>query len=297
MATLSFPIKKLSKYYEFYVSFIKSVFEVAGEPVVLDPTLNYIVPAAFYVKINGKLAFIDLSDFHDEYNYKIEGGDWVKQNKFYEPENMAVPVFKRSMKVGVKYADNVFPFGPFYVANNKTSEDLNILMSIGNIYDPLKGTQILNTNRVWAGALITRKSAFANIDVNKLLPEVSFDDSRLPLHQHWHRLGGCISTLNISGAYYTSQDIGAIEAMFLGICGISNNFDIQLPFNNRLQHGTHYIHILDDYSNINECLNYPYENRAICKDMGDAAYELMIKTCSPKALVKWFSQVVEEYYE
>lgn len=295
MAKLSFPTKQFPKYYEFYVSFIKSIFEVAKEEVVIDPGLKYIVPAAFYVKINDKLAFIELSDFPDEYNYRVTNSGWERLNKFYEPEKLSCPVFKRSMRPNIQYSDNVYPFGPFYVADNSTSHNLKRLVEIGNIYNP-NSSQILNTNRVWGGAQHTRKHAFAKLQSAKLLPEVQFNTERLNQEEHYLRHGKLLASLNISGAHYNSVDIGAPEAMMLGCLVISNDFDIILPHGKCLEKGVDYIHIEDDYKNIAECINFPYENRNRATEIAYNGYDKLWSTCNPTALVQWFEQVVEEYY-
>jgi hypothetical protein len=297
MAVLTFPLKKGSKYYDFYVSFIKSIFEAAGEEVVLDGSLDYIVPAAFYVKINGKLAFIEMSDFPDEYNYKITSTGWQRLNKFYDPASLGCPVFKRSMRPNLEYSSNIYPLGPFYVADNKTSKNLRTLIDLGNIYQPKTSSLILNTNRVWGGAQHTRKYAFENIQESALSPEVHFDSRRMNIDQHYNRHGELLASLNISGAHYNSQDIGAPESMFLGCLVISNDFDILLPYNKRLEKGLHYIHVADNYNNITECLNFPYENREKAAEIAYAGHEALINTCSPIALVKWLEQVVENYYD
>jgi hypothetical protein len=83
--------------------------------------------------------------------------------------------------------------------------------------------------------------------------------------------------------------------MFLGVPVISNDFDIHLPFSAQLIKGEHYIHVYDDYSNINECLEY-INNKIACEYISIQAYELMMDTCSPEALVGWYEEVIEEYY-
>jgi len=289
MATLSFPARKF-KYYDFYTSFIKSVFEVGGGDVVIDDTLQYIVPAAFYIKINNKLAFVDLSDFEDGLNRILTKTGWKVTTEWYKPEDLGVPVFKRTMRVGVDYPDNVFAFGPFYVSNNINANDLYILTNTGYIYNS-KATKILHTNRVWGGALHTRKLAYS-----KIQQDFDFDTRRLSIPAHYQRHSELAASLNISGAHYHSQDIGAPESMFLGVPVISNDFDIHLPFSTQLNKNEHYIHVYDDYSNINECLQYIYDHPHTVEDISFNAYDLMKNTCSPTALVAWYTEVVEEYY-
>ena len=298
MITLEFPSNNGHPYYKFYTCWIKNVFEVAGAQVKINPELKYLAPAAYFIKVNGKNVFIEFSDFPDEHRYKIDyrNSTWRKLDRFYEPEKMDCPIFKRAHRPDYPYLDNVFPMGPFYVADNSKPDSLVKLLSMGNIYDPFKAHKILHTNRVYAGAVLTRKPAYAQIDRDKLLPEVTFDTSRVDLFKHYERHKHLLGSLNISGAHFTSIDLGPIESMFMGVCTLINDVDLNLPFGKTLTKGEHYLALNKDYSNINEQLNYFYENRAECKDIGDAAYELMQESCHPDAIVQWIAQVTEEYY-
>lgn len=293
---LTFPTNK-SRYYNGYCCSIKSAFEVAGAEIVLDPDLVYLCPGVFYFKVNNRLALADFSDYKDEYNwgYNLEG--FFKQGKMYVPEELDVPIFKRTMVVGDSYASNIFPLGPYYVENNKDSRDLAFLHSLGNIYNPLSGDGIFYSNRIYAQNTFTRGVAKQKIDPNKLLPGVRFISERVDQHTFWRNHGKCVGSLNISGANYYAQDKNPIEAMFLGVCVISNNFDMYLPCNEQLDHTKHYICIDKEYNNINEKINYVYENRAECKDIGINAYDLMNRSCAPVPKVNWMTEKIEEYYE
>lgn len=292
---LTFPANK-SRYYYGYCCSIKSAFEVAGAEVVIDPSLTYLCPGVFYFKINDKLVLADFSDYNDEYNWGYNIHGFFRKNKMYIPENLNVPIFKRTMTVGNTYSNNTFPLGPYYVENNKNCKDLAFLHSIGNIYDPIKGDGIFHSNRVYAQNTMTRGLAKKKINHKKLLPEVKFITSRVDQYTFWKNHSKCISSLNISGASYYAQDKNPIEAMFLGVCIISNNFDMYLPCDEKLDHTQHYICISEGYDDINEKINYVYENRAECKDIGTNAYDLMNRSCAPKPKVKWMAEIVENYY-
>lgn len=298
MITLNFPARTKLKYYDFYVSSVKSSFEVAEHKIIIDNTLKFLAPAAFFIKINGKKAFVELSDFDDEYNwnYDKKTGIFYRLNTIYNPAELDMPIFKRTMRAGKEYAKNVFPLGPFYAQNNKDSKDLKTLLSIGNIYDPFNNDGIFHFNRIYAQNIFTRKKAFGLIDKTKLNPKAYFITDRTDQYDFWLRHRKCLSSLNISGASKYTQDTGPIEAMFLGVCPITNDFDLKLPYNKQIEKNVHYILVNDDYSNINECINFLYDNRKLCKEMGAEAYNLMMETSSPLKRSEWMAKVVEEYY-
>lgn len=292
---LTFPIKKF-KYYDTYCSSIKVNFELVNAEIVLDPALEYIAPGIFYFKINEKLALADFSDYYDEYNWGWDRNGYKMLSKAYDYNNIQVPIFKRTMSVGKEYPAHVFPMGPYFVDNNSTAKDLSYLLSIGNVYNPFKGDGIFHSNRIYASGVLNRKKAFDLIDETKLLPEVRFIRQRVSQYQFWEDHRHCISTLNISGSAWHSQDKNPIEAMFMGVCGIANNFDIYLPWNEALDCTQHYVVLKKDFSDINEKINYVYENRAECKDIGNNAYELMQRTCTPEKRVSWMEEVIKNYY-
>lgn len=294
---LTFPVKRF-KYYDTYCCSIKVNFELMGAEVILDPGLQYHAPGVFYFKINDKLALADFSDFYDEWNWDFDNTGYKHLNKMYDYDQVNVPIFKRTMTVGEEYPNHVFPLGPYFVDNNKSPKDLQFLLSLGNIYNPEKGNGVFHSNRMYgAGGVLTRKKAFNQIDQSKLLPEVRFIKQRVSQYQFWKNHANCVSTLNISGSAWHSQDKNPVEAMFLGVCGVSNNFDIYLPCDEKIDHTQHYICLNDEFSDINEKLNYVHENRAEAKDIGANAYELMMRTCTPEKRVNWMTEVVENYYQ
>jgi hypothetical protein len=292
---LDFPTNK-SRYYDTYCHAFRLTFDVGGIPVNLDPSLEYLAPAIFYVRINGKLVLVDFSDFVDEYSW-----DWshargfFRLKKHYNYKDIShVPIFKRTMGVEDSYPENVFPHGPMLLLNSV--QKYNNLLGVGSSFDFNKRNKILHTNRLYAASQITRKRAFEILDSSKLLSNVEFDSDRVEQNQHLNRLGLRLATLEI-GACPNAQGSGAIDAIMTGTPVISNNMDIVLPFGERLQKHRDYVYVEEDYSNINEAINWVYDNRDKVKDMADNSYDLFMRTWHYRKLLKWFEQVVEEWYE
>lgn len=292
---LTFPTKKF-KYYDTYCYHLRLNFEMVNAKIELDPGLQYLAPAIFYFKINDKLALLDLSDYIDEYNWGINQKDnkFYRINKHYDYKDINVPIFRRTMAIDYDYPDNVFPYGPFIPL--KSVQEYEQLISLKNKFDDSNRKKILHTNRIYAGANLTRKQAFAKIDNRLLLNEIEFETQRLNKDQHLQRLETCIGSLEV-GSCPNAQGSGAIEGFLTGTPVISNNMDIVLPYNEKLEKDKHYIYIEEDYSNINEAINYVYSNRQDALEKAQRVYELFLNTWHPEKLVPWMESVVETYYD
>lgn len=279
-------------YYSSYCCPTKLAFEIVDADIVIDNSLKYLAGAIFFIKINDKLALIDLNDYYDECSWTYKGG-FHRTGKFYNYEELNVPIFKRTMITTEKYPDNVYPYGPFLPI--ESIAQYKSYLELKNLPITQKQNRVLHTNRIYAAAVITRKKAFDKINKNKLLPEVEFDTQRLNKISHLSRLRNCCASLEI-GACPHAQGSGSIEAFMAGIPVISNDMDIMLPYNKKISKNEHYIFVEDDYNNINEAINFAYSNRVESLEMAEKIYEIFLNTWHPEPLTKWMEQVVEEYY-
>lgn len=290
--TLEVPVLNMSaKNISTYVMFVVNNFKLYGADIKYDKNLSFAtkVPGCvqFYAKLNGKLIFIDLQDSPTEHygNTNIP---------IYEPEKMDCPIFKVAVRPDIKYTDNVYPYGPYQVWRNKTTEDLEKFLSYGNTYNPYANNNIINTtSHAYAH---TRAKAYAKLDSSKIYPDIKFIRNRVSQYEHWDRLGNNLGVLNISGSNTNVVDKAPIEAMWQGVCVIHNDIDILLPHNKRLTKNKHYICLADDYEDINEKINFLYDNRSLAKDMGAEARELMLETSTPKRRTDWMLEVIEQFY-
>lgn len=297
MTTLTFPGKSWGKYFDGYVRNIETIFKSVNSPIEYDSTLKHMEtpygPAntIFEIKINGKPALIDLSDFSNEYCYKCVGGKNILLGKMYEYKDYNMPIFKK-MHPDINYSDNVFPYGPLFFANSLDVYK-RLINYIPKYKVPEKG--ILHTNRIYGAAVSSRKVAFSKINPNKLNKNVSFEKTRMSQSAHYERLKTCTASLEI-GTFNGAQGSGAIEAFILGIPVIADNMDMILPYGKKIEKNLHYIYVEDDYSNINEAINYAYTNRKEAIEMAKRVHALFLETWHPTKLVKWFDLVTEQYY-
>lgn len=287
-------LKANSSYLHTYLKFPLNNFLLAGAKISFAKDLHFLGAkekgAYVQARINGKPILIDLQDSPREYF----GFIYKDKYKAYDPTKLNMPIFKVNVRPDIKYANNIFPYGPYHVWNNKTTKDLEKLLSYGNDYDPYANNYIINTTSTMYPH--TRKKAYSNLDYNKIYKDIQFIRNRVPQYQHWDRLSNCLGVLNISGSNSTVVDKAPIEAMWRGVCVIHNDIDILLPHNKQLIKNKHYICLAEDYSDINEKINYLYDNRDMAKEMGVEARELMISTSTPESRVAWILQKVEEYY-
>lgn len=273
-----------------HIKFLIRNFELNNYKVIYNNDFRVTSSGLYPIKINNKLIYIDYADSPDNCWYQFNGNIGGKRYKY---EDIVEPIFKRCMHVKFNYPNNIIPSGPLYTKDVAFIENL---INKGNIYKPVNNI-IIHTGKTYCAGAYGRKTAFEKIDHNKLNSDIKFDRRFLKVQDHWSRFNNCISSLNISGATKYTLDPGMLEPMLLGVCIIANNIDSYLPYNEKINSELHYICLKDDFSNINECINYACENKQECKNRGEAIYELLHKTCEPEPLINWIVEKTEEYYE
>ena len=292
------PLNLQAKNISTYVMFAVNNFLLNGDAVTYNPQLKFATNepgcVAFEIKINNKLAMIDLQDSPDEYRHSSATLLPIPGSKIYVPENLDMPIFKVAVRPNLHYYKNIYPYGPFHVWNNSNTQDLKKLLSYKNIFNPFSNNNLLCTAKNIYPK--TRGKAFSKLDKNKIYSNINIVNSRVNQYAHWDRHNNCFGVLNISGSNINTVDKVPIEAMFLGAAVIHNNIDILLPYNKQLTKHEHYFCLADDYSDINEKINYLYDDREHAKEVGEKARNLMLETSTPEMRIKWMIQVIEEYY-
>ena len=294
MVKIDYPALKPRSYLNTYLKFPLNNFLLSGADVSFCEDLTFLHTdkekgAYVEVRINGKRALIDMQDGPKEYFGVI----YEPKYKAYEPEKLNMPIFKINVRPDMEYADNIFPYGPYQVWHNKDTKDLEKFLSYGNTYNPFDSNSIINTtSHAYEG---TRAKAYAKLDYSKIYPEINFIRERVSQYKHWDRLGNSLGVLNISGSSANVVDKAPIEAMWQGICVIHNDIDILLPYGKALVKNEHYICLKDDYSDINEKINFLFDNREKAKEMGTRARELMLSTSTPESRTNWMIEVVENF--
>ena len=293
---LSFPANA-SRYYDTYCCSVLVDFQIAGADIKIEGGLNYYVPAVYEIKINDKKALIDLSDFYDHYNWGYDNKELFRLNTIMYPiDDLDIPIFKRQMLPGIEYPKNVFPLGPYFIADKSTPKTTGDFLEYGNIYNPFNSNRVISTNRVYAQNVLTRGRALNQLKANKIYSDISIDTRRVDQQTFWNNHGNCLTSICIPGASPYTQDNAPIEAVVLGVCIISGDMSFRLPYNKLFEKNKHFICLNSDYSDINEKINYIYDNRQEAKDIGEAAREIIKETSFPIPRANWVAQVVEEYY-
>lgn len=292
---LNFPINT-SRYYDTYCCSVLVDFQIAKADIQLEGGLKYYVPAVYEIKVNDKKALVDLSDFSDNYNWGFDRTKLYRLNPMYPIEELNIPIFKRTMLPGIEYPENVFPLGPYFVADKSKPETTARFLKYGNIYNPFKSNRVISTNRVYAQNVLTRGKALTQINQNKIYSDIFIDTRRISQNEFWESHSNCLTSICIPGASPYTQDNAPIEAAALGVCIISGDFSFKLPYNKVFNKNEHFICLNSDYSDINEKINYIYDNRQEAKDIGQAAYEIIKETSFPVPRANWMVQVVEDYY-
>lgn len=292
---LNFPPNR-SKYYKSYCCSVLVDFQLSNAEIIIDNELQYYVPAVYEIKINDKKALIDLSDYYDHYNWGYNDSEHYRLNPMYPIEELSIPIFKRTMLPTVDYPKNVFPLGPYFIADKSSPKATKSLLEYGNIYNPLKSNRVISTNRVYAQNFLTRGKALSYLNKSKLYSDIVIDTHRVEQQQFWQKHGDCLTSICIPGASHYTQDSAPMEAVSLGVCIISGDFSFRLPYNKTFERDKHFVCLNSDYSDINEKINYIYDNRQEAKNIGEAAYEIIRETSFPLPRARWMEQVVEEFY-
>jgi len=292
MKLVEFPNPKGSRYYDSLIRIYESIFKSNNYTIKYANDLKYIAPGIPELRINNNIIVLDLSDYNDEYAYKLVPSGISKLHKIYDPETLHCPIFKRLMSTTKNYNNNIFPLGLFY------PDAINLLDTLFNYKnDIFKSNIVINSNRIYAGAQFTRKIAFDKINKKDLINDIILDTRRVPLTEHLKRLTTCLGNIQISGACNHTVDPGHCTSFILGVCTISNNCNIRLPYDKSLKENYHYLELNPDYSNINDCINFLYSHRDICKDIGNNVYKLARETSTPKLIVDWIVETSRTFYE
>lgn len=294
MKTIVVPVNKMpwrSYTYE-YVNNILDDFIACGYSVSYydEQVSNHFANSGCFIAyVNGKKVLFDQSEYYDNNSWRCDAGVWIINDGGPRYEYASdIPIFKRMKVLWSEYPKNVFPLGPFVDPKGK-----KLALSMGYSYIGTKNT-LVHTNRVYMHAVYTRKIAFEKLNLPK---SIIVDSERTGIEQYYRKLITSFGCLNITGASTYTQDSSSIEAMLLGACVVSNNFDIEMPYNKAIKGDEHYICIREeDYSDINEKILFAFNNRPICKDIGQKAYNLMQETVLPRKRVEWVEQTVEEFY-
>jgi hypothetical protein len=224
---------------------------------------------AFVIVIDNKSILIDFSDFPEE-------------NKSVDNFDLCFKYHKSSL---ISYNPKVYSFSPisFYDWPQYYTLSSQINYSCNN-------KRILCNQRPYAGAKerrnlvqsMLREKYKENVDV-VLTDQISY----------WRKINNCLTHVFVPGARNDMIDRGHLQFLAFGCCTISPSITDCLPFVN-VQKDIHYIPCADDYSNLEEKIEWIRENREKAIEIGQNAKQLFRNTSIPVMLVTWIKSVIEK---
>lgn len=173
---------------------------------------------------------------------------------------------------------NMFPFSPISFYNWKDFAKIST-----NINYKAKG-KILNKQIPHANALERRN--FVQSELLKKFPTET-DISVVDQNTFFTAINDCLVSVCVPGARNNMLDRGQLQYMAFGCCTISPKLITKLSFNKELIPDVHYIECDENYSNLEDKINYCKENSNKCIEIGMNAKKLFLETSIPDQQVQW----------
>ncbi|MEM9023253.1 MAG: hypothetical protein AAGB22_05910 [Bacteroidota bacterium] len=263
---IAFPSDTRHRNYPVHFLYVRKTIEQAGIRLRTDYSLRPIGGAAFPIRINGREAIVDFSDFpHLLPNVK----DYAICLKFHYSEGWHEGHTK------------VVPFGPvsFY--------DWNDFKGLGrHINYHAKGNRVLHNQRAYAAARERRRNV--QIMLRKRYG-AQLDGRITPQHAFWRKINNCLVSVCVPGARNDMLDRGQFQYMGLGCCTISPPLRTVLPQYQKLLPGVHYVACAPDYSDLIERVEWCRAHRQECREIGANARKLFLSVATPETLWSWIS--------
>jgi hypothetical protein len=244
-------------YYEAYVWYVRNI--LLDEGISIDykgqAKFNY-----FEMVLDGKLKFIDYSNFHN--TYKFSGKDYYKFQWNKDKHKNAFSFTKLSFFDWDQY--------------RKLKEQICYICN---------SDVIISMQRPRAGAKERRtfvqefmKKRYDKNFVTEFVPkQIDF----------WNTINDCLVHVCVPGARNDILDRGQLQCMAFGCCTISPVLTDGVAWNRDLEPSVHYIACKNDYSDLIEKVEWCKQNRQICIEIGQNAKKLFEETSTPAKLVQW----------
>lgn len=279
---LEFPEKYDSKVWFLHFSFIIQYARLAGIDVHIIPQNDQVKTAGkkmtlIFCLLDGRPLIFDYLDHphRDESHLHLD-----------------CPYFKMQYDPNQNKSPNAFPIGPmFALARGRNVEQQ--LFQYFNIYNnqcDVKNSKILNKQR----ASNKRRVRVQHELEQWYAPDLDITTADLPV-QYWTALNECFISVCVPGATENSFDRNQMEAIGLGVCVISPQIDIELPYKQRLIPGTHYIACQRDFSDIRDKIEWCKSNPKTCAEIGNNAKRLFAEYCTPEKHWEWIVKCVDNF--
>lgn len=259
-----FPQKHIKPlYYDIHIKYMIEYCRAAGCEVELAGETS-LDTTTFIIYVDGKPVVVDFSDF-----------DILKI------PNLVHPILKYhcSEKL-LKSNKNIRSFPPVSFYN---WTEYNMLSKA--ITYRCNSDLILNRQRPYAAALDRRQR------VQGILRDLYGDKARTDLSSqatYWQEIANCLVAVFVPGARNDMLDRGHAQFMGFGCCTISPHLNDILPGNVRIEPGVHYVQCANDYSDLQEQIEFVRHNRQLATVIGSNAKDLFRQCCMPKPLeIAW----------
>jgi len=258
---IKFPKNENTKYYEIHYQYLLNVLR-EYHTIELVPATN-LGKTKFVIKIEDNVILIDFNDF-TEIDYSPDSYD--RCFKFHYNYNLH------------KNIKNLFPLSPVSFYNwHEFNQNLSKIKYTCNT------DKILCNQRPYGDAIQRRK--YVQSLLKQKFQEV---DTKIYPQQHfWNQINECLVSVCVPGARNNMIDRGQLQYMGLGCCTISPELTDSLCFNSKPIPGYQYISCKNDYSDLEDKINWCKANRNKCVEIGKNAKHLFQNTCTPKAINDW----------
>jgi len=297
--TLTIPTSINEHHYKtVHIGFIISYAKMAGIDVQFAPPSDKLYVGG--VDNDDKRFYI--SCLINEHQAIFDFWDWAAKHKATEVPN--VLYFKMQYSDAIhQNLSNVFPIGPMFILD-RTRGNRRVIEGVEPFEEYFKfrktfnydctGNKILNKQRIY-GLAITRRKKVQGMLKAKYRGNV-ITEFTPSYKDYWKEQENCLAVVCVPGASENSLDRGQIESIGLGVCTISPEINISLPYNNKLIKDKHYIACKGNYSDLIEKIEWCKSNRKQCAQIGQNAKKLFDDSCLPTQHWDWIMQCVTTFY-
>lgn len=281
-----FPRNSGQRYYDLHFKYMLGIFHALNWPIDLfdDDTGER---GCFKMYLDGHEVMVDFSDYGHEYT-----GDLPCLRFHYKMEH-AKP--------------NIYPFAPGSFWNWPQYEEFKNKLTykaeglvMHNQYPHCNNlerrTKVRRMVEDWAdkklaaGIILPKGNGY--VDGRELN---GADTNYFGIKEYyWNSLKDCLVSIHVPGQNNNMLDSAQLQLMAFGYCTISPELPEVLPFGRTLAPDYHYVLCADDYSDLQEKIDWCRSHQAECLAIGHQVKVNFQQTCTPRVLGQWMEQLLAE---
>lgn len=267
MKKITVPYNKGQRYYPIHYQYINDIFLSAGYELSFNDYEDLIV------EINGKKIMFD---YFDNINCLL-GSEQLKNDRksiLEEVDKIFKFHYSPDINYGEEFNNKIISFTPisFYFRTQGYT-----------IYKQYKGEGYITSRQIPYGNATKRR-----LRIQKILRDKYKAKTNIISQQEWWNEIDKIKIPVFVGGYSNNiLDRGQLQYMAFACPTISTELPESIAFNQKLIPNTHYIKCKDDYSDLEEIINYLNINKA--KEIGLNSRALFLETSTPSKLIEWIT--------